>query len=280
MIEKLIGLFKRVCRGVYYRSKYALISLRHEPKQMLMRLFNIGYICNVCDKRSLRFESDNWHLYTICPHCKCQVRHRLFWAVVNRVPEFHIDKILRHKRILHFSPYYHVSLKLRKIAALYTTADFLDGGYNFGNIELDLDMSEMSEIETGTYDALLAFDVLEHVEHHFKALDEINRVLAIGGYCILIVPQRDNLEKTIDDPSVTDPQQREELYGRNDHLRMYGLDFKEMIEERGFEVTVVDEKFFRKKELKKYVLFPPILSDHPNVTNYRKVYFGRKIRNL
>lgn len=271
---------KKLFRDDYYRYKNCVISIVNAPKQTFLKLFDIGYLCNVCDLYSLKFESDNWHLYTLCPHCKCQVRHRLFWATINKVPDFHIDKIIRGKRVLHFSPYYHVSLKLRKIAAKYTTADYLDGGYNFSNIDLDIDISDMKIIKSGSYDCLLAFDVLEHVPDHFKALDEINRVLKIGGYCILIVPQKDGLQTTIDDPSITDPAEREEKYGRSDHLRMYGLDFKNMIEERGFTVDIVDEKFFSSKELKKQVLFPPILSDHPNATNYRKVYFGKKVRDL
>ena len=271
-----MAFLKRVLIGGHYRASVALHAARSKVWHRALKLLNLGHVCNVCDHRSLRFDSDEWHLYSICPVCQCQVRHRLFWAAVNMVPAVHLEKILQDKRVLHFSPYYHVSRKLRKIASLYTTADYLAGAYDFGNIELDLDISNMPEIASGSYDALLAFDVLEHVKDHFKALDEIHRVLAPGGYCILIVPQQDHLEKTMEDPSITDPRIREKLYGRADHLRMYGLDFKEMIEQRGFEVTVIDETFFTTDTLRKHILFPLVLSDNPIATNYRKVYFGRK----
>lgn len=50
-----------------------------------------------------------------------------------------------------------------------------------------------------------------------------------------------------------------------------------MLEQSGFKVTVVNEADFAVDLARKYVLFPPVLSTHPLATNYRKVFFGRKV---
>jgi hypothetical protein len=105
---------------------------------------------------------------------------------------------------------------------------------------------------------------------------EICRVLKPGGYGILSVPQKDNLERTIEDPSITDSEQRLLRFGQNDHLRIYGADFRDMLMRSGFEVQTVDETLFPDAFATKHVLYPPVKGSHPFVTNFRRVYFARK----
>jgi hypothetical protein len=57
---------------------------------------------------------------------------------------------------------------------------------------------------------------------------------------------------------------------------MYGDDFVDTLKSCGFEVTAVNETYFDEALVKKHVLFPPILSERPLATNYRKVFFGKK----
>ena len=59
-------------------------------------------------------------------------------------------------------------------------------------------------------------------------------------------------------------------------MRIYGDDFAAMLKNAGFEVTAVNETFFDKNIVDRYVLFPPVLSKNPLATNYRKIFFGRK----
>ena len=53
-----------------------------------------------------------------------------------------------------------------------------------------------------------------------------------------------------------------------------------MLQESGFEVTAVDESFFNKDIVNHHVLFPPILSKKPLATNYRKIFLGRRYKQL
>ena len=44
----------------------------------------------------------------------------------------------------------------------------------------------------------------------------------------------------------------------------------------GFDVKVYNHNDFSQEMVKKYVMFPPELSDKKLVTNFRKIYVGMK----
>jgi predicted SAM-dependent methyltransferase len=181
------------------------------------------------------------------------------------------DQIIKEKRVLHFAPEANISNILKMYTESYTTADIND------DHDIKLDISNMNIINDDEFDVVIACDVLEHVKNDISAMKEIFRILNTNGYAILLVPQKDNLKKTYEDPSIISPEGRTHAYGQADHLRMYGDDFKQKLQDVGFSVTVVDENNFKKEESNKFVLFPPVLSKHPLATNYRKVFFARKI---
>src|SRR5207237_10588391 len=112
--------------------------------------------------------------------------------------------------------------------------------------------------------------------HHIDGIKEVHRILNVDGFCIFTVPQKDNLKKTFEDFSVTEPKEREKIFGQFDHLRIYGDDFTDILTSCGFKVTAINEFSFDKNIAAKYVLFPPVLSANPLATNYRKVFFGQK----
>ena len=47
-------------------------------------------------------------------------------------------------------------------------------------------------------------------------------------------------DKTFEDPSVITPEDRERVFGQRDHVRIYGLDYKDRLEHVGFSVKVDD----------------------------------------
>lgn len=221
--------------------------------------------------------SDSWHLYSKCLKCGSGVRQRLLWAALSSLDEVSLSKVIKNKSVLHFAPEDVLRDRIRDNSSSYKSADFLAEGYDYKDIDLNIDMSNMKQIKDGQFDCVIACDVLEHVPDHIGAMREANRVLKKGGYCILTVPQKDHLDKTIEDLTTNDPKEREMKFGQRDHLRIYGDDFVQILSNAGFEVTAVDETFFDKETVQKFVLFPPVLSKHPLATNYRKVFFGRKI---
>lgn len=230
--------------------------------------------CNVCGWQGRRFISDEWHSYTICPNCHLEVRHRLLVAALTHIAGLSWTDIVRHKRILHFAPEDKIKYRLQYYAAKYVTADLLNP-----QADLNLDISNLRSLGAEQYDLVIACDVLEHVPDDVQAIEEIYRIISPGGFAILTVPQKDNLEKTLEDPTAVTPADRQRLFGLAEHLRIYGHDFPARLESVGFKVTMVSERNFSDDLVKKHILFPPVLSLRPLATNYRKVFFAQKPLN-
>ena len=94
--------------------------------------------------------------------------------------------------------------------------------------------------EENTFDIIFCNHVLEHVNDDEKVLQEFYRVLKPGGWGIFQIPIEYNREKTIEDTSIKDPKERFRLFGQDDHVRAYGVDYPEIIKSAGFEVETDD----------------------------------------
>lgn len=253
------GGIQRACRGM--KKRWDALFSKRPP----------GVECNICGWQGSRFGSDSWHPYTICPRCGSHVRHRLLVAAVMTLPSLGREAIAGGRRVLHIAPEALIGNLFKGCAAEYVTADAARD-----DVEMRMDMCDMRRIADGSFDLVVACDVLEHVPDDSSALRELHRVLSARGWAILTVPQKDNLPSKYEDPAVTAPEERRRVFGQEDHLRIYGDDFGGFLEGHGFSVTVVDERSFDPRTVERHVLFPPVLSDHPLATNHRRVYFARK----
>ena len=108
-----------------------------------------------------------------------------------------------------------------------------------------------------TFDVILCNHVLEHIPDDRSAVKELVRVLRPAGWALVQVPVDMRREVTFEDPQVTDPAEREQLFGQGDHVRWYGRDFPRRLADAGFEVEV--EPFFEtlgSEEAERYGLRP------------------------
>ncbi len=76
---------------------------------------------------------------------------------------------------------------------------------------------------------------------------ELFRVLKPWGFAILQVPIR-NHKKTFEDFSITDPKEREKLFWGKGHVRLYGNDYKKILESAGFRVKVDKYSYLLSKD--------------------------------
>ena len=113
----------------------------------------------------------------------------------------------------------------------YTTADLESP---LADVKMDV-----HEIPFGdnVFDVVFCNHVMEHVNDDIKAMSEIHRVLKPGGWAIIQSPQDYNRDTTLEDPSITDPKDRERIYWQSDHVRLYGLDYGKRLQKAGFKVT-------------------------------------------
>jgi hypothetical protein len=65
---------------------------------------------------------------------------------------------------------------------------------------------------------------------------EFFRVLKNNQWAILNVPI--TREKTFEDSSIVDPQERLKAFGQEDHVRCYGPDYAERLRDSGFTVKI------------------------------------------
>lgn len=68
-------------------------------------------------------------------------------------------------------------------------------------------------------------------------MKELARVLKPSGWAILQVSM--SSRPTYEDPSVIDPEERTRLFGQSDHVRQYGPDYKDRLEDRALKYRLL-----------------------------------------
>ena len=124
--------------------------------------------------------------------------------------------------------------------------------HNRPNIGLRMDLTATA-IQPNIFDAVICIHVLEHIQEDRQALQELFRVLRPGGWAIITVPIRLD-QKTYEDPTITTPEEREQAFGEKQHVRFYGFDLKERLEEVGFQVQLDLGKDVERQTKDKYGL--------------------------
>lgn len=91
-----------------------------------------------------------------------------------------------------------------------------------------------------SFDAIICCHVLEHIVDERKAISELYRILKPRGWAILQVPIALSIESTYEDYSLTSPSERTRAFGHAGHVRIYGRDYKDRLEQIGFSVDVFE----------------------------------------
>ncbi|MFN3184715.1 MAG: class I SAM-dependent methyltransferase [Nannocystaceae bacterium] len=186
--------------------------------------------CTVCGK-TVRFKTRKGRRYAECSSCGAYERHRLMLHYIS-----HREGLLDPgTSVLHFAPNAGIERYLRAREGLvYQTADL------YTQADLELDLTAIAQPDA-SWDVVICYHVLEHVDDDRKAMSELFRILRPGGVAILQVPLEIGRNETDEDPSVTDPAERRRRFGQEDHVRFYGAaDFEARLTAAGFEVEALD----------------------------------------
>lgn len=164
-----------------------------------------------------------------CPRCGSLERHRLLWLFLREKTNFFSANL----KVLHVAPEKIFQEAFKMLPNLdYVSADLASP---LAMIKMDVTDIQFAD---NTFDVIICSHVLEHVPDDRKAMRELLRVLKPGGWAILQVPIDMNRSETFEDPGITDPAERQRLFGQDDHVRWYGRDYPERLRESGFEVNV------------------------------------------
>lgn len=250
-------------------------SLKSKYFKMFLRINHDdidGRSCNICKQRYIKFMSDKWHKNIICPNCFSDVRHRLFFELLNELKL--IDYDYESNNILHFAPekiiYNFLKNSIKK--GSYLTADIS------GKADVELDICNMKTIKDKSISCLLAIDVLEHIISLENAMKETYRVLNDDGIAIFSFPTIDGILNTIDNnDKKLSKKERMLLFGQIDHNRLIGEDIVEKFRELNFKTNVYEHSYFSQKKVMSYSLKPDKPSLRKFATNNRKIFVLRKI---
>jgi SAM-dependent methyltransferase len=196
-----------------------------------------------------------------CPFCGSTDRERHLILFITRLKIG--EKLFKDKKILHFAPEkyfkkYIESFNPRK----YILADLYPTSEEIKRIDV-MDISLPDE----SFDTVICNHVLEHVLDPKKALSEIKRVLKTKGYLILQTPYSEKLEKTFQSQDIKTENARTYYYGQSDHLRVFGRDLFELIQE-----------YFELKLIKSKDLFEDEIATKYGFNNREPLFLCKKVR--
>ncbi len=225
------------------------LILRYVPRTAMQRVANIfvpilgliylgrGKECPICGVKRRKFLPYGYVTQrpnALCPSCLSLERHRLLWLYLQRETTLFDN----HPTLLHIAPEISLMKLIRAdykyVAERYKSAD-LDSP--LADIHFDV---QLIPLEANSFEVVICNHILEHVENDRLAMSELHRVMAHGGWGILLSPVEMDREVTFEDDTIVDKSERTRVFGQYDHRRIYGRDYAKRLADAGFDVKEVD----------------------------------------
>lgn len=164
-----------------------------------------------------------------CPQCGSFERHRLSWLYLKSETTLFREPT----RFLHFAP----EQVMRQRISSNMNVTYTAASYDPKTPQEGIDIQALP-FGDDSFDLTYCSHVLEHIPDDRRAMRELARVLRKGGLAVIMVPTR-NIDTTYEDPSITSPEERAKHFGRWDHLRWYGRDIRNRLQQAGFDVSII-----------------------------------------
>lgn len=264
-------------RGLVTRFKAAVpvplkASIRRSVGRLRGILRNDSFECPVCQSKVAAFiplftalpllqqdllaaghdldaaETLNSEAY-LCPVCESSDRDRLYALWVSQW----LQRASRQSRpkLVDFAPSASLARFLRRRFD-YRSADLFSP-----SADDRVDLQNMSVYADARFDAFLCSHVLEHVPDDRRAMVELFRILAPGGWGIAMVPINSHSNETDEEIGPLSDEERLRRFGQADHLRFYAADdFKRRLIQAGFEVERIPSAAIVGREAERFGIHP------------------------
>lgn len=201
-----------------YRKYYDVLTVYYSFGQK-------NVLCPACGYAGRKYVGNS------CPRCWSGARHRLLALYIANVVKL--------------SP----SCQIVDIAPNISTSYIFDKRHypNYVSIDLDspaaeihMDLTNLG-IKNDVIDLIVCYHVLEHIKDDTRSMQELYRVLKLGGTAILQVPFSGANDRTFesDEYDCTDRAMNLKLYGHPTHVRRYGkIDYLAKLKSSGFDVQM------------------------------------------
>lgn len=226
MFSRALGFLRRRINAIPIRSRYCCICQTHVLGFQPYR----GWKDTPHLMKSLAVIGSDVKQFG-CPRCNSHDRERHLFLFFKKTGIF---QQLTGASVLHFAPELKLSAAIRERSpAKYIRCDLYPNSPEIEKIDM-LNIPYDSE----TFDFVIANHVLEHIPDDLAALKELYRVCKKGGFAILQTPYSSKLVSTLSDPGIDCDFTRLQLYGQEDHVRLYGQDIFDRFESVGFKARV------------------------------------------
>lgn len=180
-------------QGRQLKSQRAALAERQAAKLDSVDMATYQGYCWVCQEH-VRLEFDrkfsstkgvNWRERLVCSSCRLNCRLRLALHVIEG--HLGIPKSARVYLTEHLTPLARAMIK-RGWAPM--TSEYLAGVPRGTSNRQGIRCEDLTQLtfDDSSFDALLCFDVLEHIPNHRDALREMRRVVAPGGRVVMSFP--------------------------------------------------------------------------------------------
>lgn len=170
------------------------------------------------------FKRDNYLVANnncVCPFCGSLPRQRMCAQYLIQTG-FSGDQ-----RVLLFAPEPSLLRFLAGFGSQLLTADL-----KRCDVDVRTDIED-THLQADGFDLILCNHVLQHVKDYRRALQECARLLSSGGCLLLTVAMERNMPATLERAEITSAEQRRQIYGEDDYLRLFGQDLEQVIMDCG-----------------------------------------------
>jgi len=213
-----------------YSPYKVLIGLLHElipdSEQILKKM--IKY-CLICRTSSIFSPGPNGRKNATCQNCGSLERQR----ALQIISEVIFDDLIRNEaggKIIEVAPSSVSKSIFSRYESTYESFD-INPSADGRDCDFIADICDMP-LDDNSVSGFVALHVLEHVSNDKLAFQEISRVLAPTGVCILQVPLAEHPQVTQEE-FIKEDAERIARYGQVDHVRMYGEDILQRMQENG-----------------------------------------------